>query len=709
MPKNTVVEDILLREAEEHLGETDFNNPREVETSFNKIALLIAGIDDLIRVDYYINKISKQYTAVSKPALRKLVTQKQAQLKLEEEQHAAELLVKEQEEKNRIRSIEQYINTKKISGVEWKADQLLSNVTGPVERNASFETIAHMIALIDKPVVREDYAKTIGKKYDLQPAVLKKMITDALEVRKRQREIKKTVRKNQVLTLQGNASVYPFFDEVVTKKGEFDKIVINKVKFVELLGSFGFSRFEVGENDNYTFVHVQGNIIKNVTADDIIDHLEKFINKEYNFENNPNVEHTNAEMLLNKFYDGINNYFNKKLFARVRLQNDIIINRDKLDTTYLYYSNGFLEINKEGFTLRPYDEMEGSIWNHQMLNREYQPIEPGQLNQGDFYKFCWLVCGERDDRFHSLCTIIGYLMHDFYEYELKSVLFTDSTISENAMGRTGKGIIFEMLGHVRSLCDIDGKEFDSNDKHKYEDLKLGTQIVHFNDIKHRGRNAFDFENLFNTITKGLKVNIKYVEPFLQKSKIGITTNKTLNIMGDSQEARIVEFEMAPFFSKNYTPAMHFKKWFGRDWDTLEWNRFDSFMSFCASMFHAKGIIKPPTINLEARRLRDYVGMEFIEFIDDIALNLKNSGIPWPGYIVSGTPDFTKFELQDFALDKGQLYARFIHEYPDFKSWLKQKKFTSYLIHYSKVKMNVEEPKQWKSNGAQFIQFVNDKK
>ncbi|MES2287886.1 MAG: hypothetical protein V4547_19515 [Bacteroidota bacterium] len=615
----------------------------------------------------------------------------------------------DQKEPQHYATIEEYILINRVDGVKWKADLLLSNVTNPIVRNAKFEELAHLIALIDKPVVRDDYAKYIGKKYDLAASTLKTMINFASDVRKRQKDIKKSVRKNQVLSLQGNASLYPFFDEVINKNGELDKIIVNKVKFVELLGSFGFSRFEVGDNDDYTFVLVQGNIIKNVTSDDIIDHLEKFIVKEYNFENNPHIEHVTAEKLLNKFYDGINVYFNKKLFARVRLQNEIIINRDKLDTTYLYYTNGFLEITKEGSTLRPYDEMEGSIWNHQMLNREYKAIAPEELENGDFYKFCWLVSGEKKERFHSLCSLLGYLMHDFYDYELKAVLFTDATISDNAMGRTGKGMLFDMLALVRSLCDIDGKEYDTNDKHKFEDLKLGTQVVHFNDIKHKGRNAFDFENLFNVIIKGLKVNIKYVEPFLQKSKIGISTNKTLNIMGDSQEARIVEFEMAPFFSKAYTPLMHFKKWFGRDWDTLEWNRFDSFMGLCASLFHAKGIITPPTINLEVRRLRDYVGVEFIEFIEDIAANLKSIGLPWSGYVTTGMPDFAKFDLHEFAFDKSQMYTRFLIEYPDFKQWLKQKKFTSFLIHYSKVKMNVPEPKQWKSNGAQFIQFVNEDK
>lgn len=714
-PTTTNENDPILTKAHELLSTG--TTPIERDRAFNILASLIANLDSIVSAEDYTNTISSEFD-IAPRVFRKLIKLKQddrkRELELKEKQRleAEELQEQqrqllEEQENQKVNSIEEYFLKHKIDGVVWKADQLLSNITNPKTRNDKFEELAHMIALIDKPVARDDYAVRIGRKYDLQPSTFKKMIADALEVRKRQREIRKKARKNEVISLRGSANTYPFFDEVTNKDGSLQKIIINKVKFRELLSSFGFSRFEVSDNDNYTFVRVLGNIIASVTPDDIIDVVEDFITKEYDFDK-AGAQFVDAEMLINKFYDGINNLFNKKLFARVRLTNPIIISRDKLDTTYLYYSNGFLEITKDEYNLRPYDEMEGSVWNHQMLPREYKAIEPDEIKKGDFFNFCWLVSGEKEERFHSLCSLIGYLMHDFYDYKLKAILFTDSTISDTPMGRTGKGMIFDMIALVRSLCDIDGKEYNPNDKHKFEDLKIGTQVVHFNDIKHRGANAFDFENLFNAIIKGLKVNIKYVEPFMQKSKIGISTNKMLNINGDSQEDRIVEFEVAPFFSKNYTPQMHFKRWFGRDWDDLEWNRFDNFMAVCASLFHQKGIIAPPTINLEQRRLRDYCGIEFIEFMEDIEVQLKNTGVPWAGYVATQQTDFKKFEMHEFAFDKAILFNRFILEYPDFKSksyTLSQKRFTSFLVHYSKVKMNVPKPKQYKSNGSQFIQFI----
>jgi hypothetical protein len=56
------------------------------------------------------------------------------------------------EEKPLPPTIQEYILFNRQDAVLWKADYLLHGVTSPVTRNAKFEELAHMIALIDKPV-----------------------------------------------------------------------------------------------------------------------------------------------------------------------------------------------------------------------------------------------------------------------------------------------------------------------------------------------------------------------------------------------------------------------------------------------------------------------------------------------------------------------------------------------------------------------------
>lgn len=617
------------------------------------------------------------------------------------------------EEKPLPPTIQEYILFNKQDAVLWKADLLLANVTSPVTRNAKFEELAHMIALIDKPVARDDYTKQICKRYALSVGVLKKLVEDSIEIRGRQKEMKRTARKNTVVALKGDASTYPFFTEILDKRQNFKEIRINKVKFVELLSSFGFTRFELGDNDKYTFVRIQGNIIKTVTRDEIIDFIEMFIRKVYKFDE-AYIEHVDAEMLINKFYDGMRSYFSSDLFARVRSDNKIIISNDKKDRTLLYYQNGFVEVTATGWELKSYEELDGSVWEHQMLTRKFKKIDLDAGTDiidkyGYFADFCYKLSNENEARFKSLCTIIGYLTHDFYEYKLKAILFTDSSLSESSEGRTGKTLLSKMIGQVRSYCEINGKDFDTTSVTKYQAANLGTQLLHINDIKHKGRFKFDFEDVFNDITEGYIVKKLYMSIFRQYSKMILSSNKTLNIQGASQRDRIMEFEMSAFFGEHLSPSDYYEHWFIRDWNEEEFNRFDNFMCLCSMLFHLNGMLEPDSINLEERKLMNHTSVEFLEFMREIALQLKSTGMPWPAYNGSLPYMSASCELNQFSFDKTILHSRFIHDYPDFKDWLKQKTFTTWLTQYSTLRMGVKEPKQWKSNGSNFIQFIAEEK
>jgi len=133
-----------------------------------------------------------------------------------------------------------------------------------------------------------------------------------------------------------------------------------------------------------------------------------------------------------------------------------VINRDTEKECFLYYQNGFVRITSETYELVPYDKMEGSVWAKQMLPRKFT-MRTGKIEGnaegtsadwnatvttdrplGDFADFVWRICGEKQQRYISLCSIVGFLMHDFYEYKLKAIIFTDSLVSELLRG-TGKG------------------------------------------------------------------------------------------------------------------------------------------------------------------------------------------------------------------------------------------------------------------------------
>lgn len=627
-------------------------------------------------------------------------------------------------------SLEEFISRYQQDGVLWKADRLLSKAQNMILRNDNVKQIANTLSLIPKSelVLRDDYVKKICKAHNLVPKTLETFIAEAVSVKEKKLKAKtkkQKGKKNIIPKLEGDPKVFKFFNEFgkTDKEGYpfLDKIKFDKYKFTQLLKHFGYSRFEtpaVGPSggNEYTFVQLTGNVIRSVTREQIIDFVEDFIKNDFDFDG-AKYELTDALSLINAFYDQMRTMASKDLFARLRTDEPILINTDKKDATYLYYQNGFVEVTKQGWTLHNYEEMNGSVWEHQMLDRKFTPISVKDgfkfEDMGVFADFCYRIAKEDDERFKALCSIIGYLMHDFYEYKLKAVMFTDSSISEASEGRTGKTLISKMIGNVRSYCEINGKDFDPTSLAKYQDANLGTQVLHLNDVKHKGRFKFDFEDVFNDITEGYIVKKLYMPTFRQYSKMIISTNKTLNIQGASQRDRILEFEVSQFFGEHNSPGQHYGHWFPerngkrRDWDEKEFNRFDNFMCFCSQIFHQYGLIEPAAINLGERKLINHTHPDFMEFMDDITTNLKETGLPWDGYTVhNGQTGFInpKCELDEFDFDKKQLYDRIIHEFSDLKKWLTQRTFNSWLKQFGELRMGAT-PGERKSNGIGYIKFI----
>lgn len=627
-----------------------------------------------------------------------------------------------------------YITTHQIDAIDWKAEKLLANIDNAITKNDRVQELALTIALLPKPVAREEYARRLGKKYGITFQTFKKIIEESVVIQKRKENIKTAVRKNEVRKLNGEAKKWKFFDEATKtitdnlgeKQEVFGRVVIDEERYIELLSSFGFTRYEAQAlttnnqqrttNDDFQFVKLEENIIRSVSRNQIIDYIESFIRKDYDFDA-AGFKHTDSNKLLNHFYRNMNKLFHKDLFARVRTDKPIIINQDTKDKTFFYYKNGFMEIDATGYRLRDYNTMDGSVWDSQKKDfdlKEAMDLAKADIEScGMFADFMWKISGQDPARFKSLLTITGYVCHDYYQYKLKAINITDSSLSEASEGRTGKTLWAKMLGNVKALCEINGKDFDANNQRKYEKADLGTQIIHLNDLKTRGKNKFDFEDVFNDITEGYEVRKLYESPFRHQSKFVFSSNKTLNIMGASQRDRILEYEWSPFFGEHLSPEQHYQCWFGRDWDEKEWQRFHNFMALCSHTFHKFGLEVPESINLGERKLINHTAPEFLDFMADVKERVAINGMPFDTYKVPNTKGADIFQkpvlnFLEFEFDKPQLYAEFKRLNKDFE-WLTSRKFGEWLLQFSVLRLQVKHPKQWRANGVGYIQFTEEEK
>lgn len=421
---------------------------------------------------------------------------------------------------------------------------------------------------------------------------------------------------------------------------------INYTVWTKLLYSMGYRRFDLGVK-GFIFVKVENRVLREITITQIQDEFIKHLKQMEIVTETYDLQQELHDCIIEKFYKSIGNYFNDKRLALLTPQEHFIFNKDTAEESYVYYKNGYVKVTKENWELLNYSSLEGCIWQTQIIARDFSKVDVENVqseNAPVFSKFMYNISGN-EERFNALCSIVGYNLHIFFETKLKATVLTDSSISEEAEGRTGKTLLAKGFGFVRAYAEISGKSFDPADKYRYADCKLDTQIVHHNDA----RKFFDFETLYNDITEGIKVDKKNQQPFNQRVKYILSSNKTIKMDGASSRDRSIEFELAEHYNDKFQPRDEFGHWFFTDWSQDEWYKFDNFMMYCINYYLQKGLIQPKEINLRKRKLIDQTCAEFIEFINakEITANNKYSRDEWHNDFLASYPDLKedKFKKQ----------------------------------------------------------------
>lgn len=384
------------------------------------------------------------------------------------------------------------------------------------------------------------------------------------------------------------------------REGNFQDIKIKLLELRDLLKKFGFLRYDIDKE--FIYVKLSNKIIEEVTANKIVDEFEEYIDSFPEMIDISDVDTIKKTFLLNKIYHGIGTYFSDKILARLRPDEPIEINKDNKSNAYFYYNNGFATISKDGYTFSSYDKLTGNVWKDQILQRKFKKLtlkeeleNPSLIKSewGVYADFMYKVSGQDFERFLSLITITGYNLHNFTDRKCKATILTDSAVTERAEGRTGKTLYGKGIGQMvncsdqgKVYCEISGKDFDPTYKHKYQDAAIDTKIIHLNDVV----DYFNFSALYNDITEGISINRKGESPIRIKPKIIISTNRTIRIEGASDKDRSIEFEFANYFSDRRSPEQEYGHWFFRDWDELEWAKFDNFMILCTMMYRSESVV-----------------------------------------------------------------------------------------------------------------------
>ncbi len=144
---------------------------------------------------------------------------------------------------------------------------------------------------------------------------------------------------------------------------------------------------------------------------------------------------------------------------------NIMMLQDSKDASYIPFKNGVAKISKNKVELKSYIDVDGYIWENQIIERDFTLLDDCT---NDFQDFVSKVSADDRGRINALETTLGYLMHTFKDKtDQKAIIFNDQEIDDNPNGGSGKSLMLAALGNLRRVVKIDGKSFNPSKSDSY--------------------------------------------------------------------------------------------------------------------------------------------------------------------------------------------------------------------------------------------------
>lgn len=415
---------------------------------------------------------------------------------------------------------------------------------------------------------------------------------------------------------RGDITLGTFF-EIAKKYGfEFSKIRFWQIEdgkanilrnmFIEYLEDEGFGKMYLGKD--YLFIKVKNNIVSEVSTGIIKDYVLNYVDKIADIGLRRSVKET---LIRNA----------KTLFSDSTLECMQVIKlnfvEDTKEKAMFFFNNCFIEVIAKEIKMKDYEELNGNAWENQLVRRDFSITN----DHSDFEKFVKNICRDDISRINSLKSAIGYSLLRYKDpTRTKAIIFIDEKLSENAFGRSGKGLVVNAIKQLRNVLRIDAKNFRFDKNFPFQSVNPDTEIIWFDDVQKK----FGFDKLFSILTEGMTIEKKnrneFSLSFEQTPKVLITTNHSITGNDDSSKARQFVIEFSDFYSATYEPIHEFGKMFFDEWNETEWNAFDNFMIGCCRYYLQNGLKEYEYVNLIRKKLIDGTCPEFEEFIKEISLN-----------------------------------------------------------------------------------------
>lgn len=434
------------------------------------------------------------------------------------------------------------------------------------------------------------------------------------------------------------------YDKETNTLIELIPATINLNELERLLRLKGFFRF------GKIFVHIQNQIVEEADVNDVLRIITEHIEKEgdYVFTYKGTEFRFSWEEIVHLW---------RQIRAQGTTYNQISSSLDHwtpnllADTateSFIPYLNGIVKVTAKNIELIPYGQLRcqgckvknacdkkatnvckeptPQIWKERILQRNFTYI----AKPGMFEDFFANVMGRGDTpktriaspHYKKALWYFGYMLQGSKRQSTaRAWLLYDIKTGNN--GRSGKTIIGNAIGKIRSVVTLDGKRIDFSDKFAFQTVQPWTDVVFIDDPS----KYMSIVPLFNMITGDLSAEPKGGKPIIKQVKFLIASNWVLEAGGESEVGRQFVTQLDDFYVR-YAKAnkdtiqplvdLHGKEFF-TDWNENDWAAFDSFA--VRAIMHHLSTPAPAATSLGNAKLMRFIQVHEEELFYDLATTL----------------------------------------------------------------------------------------
>lgn len=447
------------------------------------------------------------------------------------------------------------------------------------------------------------------------------------------------------------------------------KYDLDNVQAYNFLQKNGFHRISVeGDKEEYRYIRITGNIVKETTAVEIKTFMNEFL-----------IERKMEKDLRNRIYNSTR--LNESSLSNLKLI-DVDFTNHNADKQLFFFKNCTWEIHRNGIESHRPGKISNYVWETNVLDHHAKILDPSFVITRDeagvysidikdqsclFLQFLiqtsrvhWraefednlkgfseeeaeqyrkdnhvnlkgpnlTIEQQKEQEQHLINKIfcIGHMLHQYKDpSEPMAIIGMDNKINDDggSHGRSGKSLILQVACQkiLRRVFDIPGTSPKiTENPHIFGGLTKHHQMIYIDDMDKYMKFRFFFSAISSDLTCNPKNNDSYTIPFADVPKLGITTNFTLLDQSPSTRGRINIYACGDWYhekdeygeyQETRKPKDDLGKALFEEFDRDDWNRFYNTMAQCVIFrMNTKEKILPPMDNVSKRNMQTTMGPNF---------------------------------------------------------------------------------------------------